>query len=205
MLGSSFQSLAVRPKFFFQFDATNSFVSGRGANTVGVKAGLSFGKKVKFGAGFYHVVSDIVEPKYVEKYGLTYNTRLDMNYYNTFVDLVIYSTERWQFSFLNQFGLGNSYLWFYPDTSLENKSKKTDVIANNPVLLYEPMAMGHFKIMKWFGIEFGTGYRIMLINNKEIDHKLSSPVYTIRLKLFLDEIYNSLFPKGVFKKKKEIN
>lgn len=190
-----------KPKFFFQLDATNSFVSGRGANAIGFKAGLDFGKRIKFGAGYHTVVSDIVESKYISKYDSFYNAKLQMNYYTTFVDYILYDQGRWQFSILNQFGIGNSYFWYYPNRD-ENR-RKTETLSNKAVILYEPMAMGHFKIMKWFGVGFGTGYRIMLLTNKEIDHKLSSPVYAFRIKIFVNEIYDSIWPNGLFKKKKE--
>jgi hypothetical protein len=200
-LDSLMYNLSQKPTFFFQFDATNSFVSGSGANAIGVKAGLDFGKRIKFGAGYYTMVSDIVESKYVARYDTFYNAKLQMNYYTTFIDYVLYDRNRWQFSFLNQFGIGNSYFWYYPNKS-ENK-RKTETISSKPVILYEPAVMGQFRIMKWFGVGFGTGYRIMILTNKEIDHKLSSPIYALRLKLYLDEIYATIWPHGLFPKKKE--
>ena len=51
------------------------------------------------------------------------------------------------------------------------------------------------KIVKWVGVGFGVGYRIMLLNNPDIPDKLSSPLYVLRLKIFLDEVYRSIFPK----------
>ncbi len=192
------ESLQQHPKFFFQLDAANSFVSGRGANAIGFKAGLDFGKKIRFGAGYYTVVSDIVEPKYIEKYDSTYNAKLQMDYYTTFVDYVLYDRGKWQFTLNNQFGIGNSYFWYYPNK--ESKTK-TERINQQVIVLYEPALMGHYKILKWVGIGFGTGYRIMLMNNKEIDHRISSPIYSIRLKIFMNEIVNSIWPNGLFRKK----
>lgn len=195
-------SLSQKPKFFFQLDLTNSFVSGRGANAIGFKAGLDFHKRIKFGAGFYTVVSDIVENKYVSKYDTFYNAKLQMNYYTTFVDYVWYDQGRWQFSLLNQFGFGNSYFWYYPNR--EKNKNKTERLNSNPIILYEPALMGQFKIIKWVGVGFGVGYRFMLLNNKEIDQKMSSPIYAIRLKIFMNEIVNSIWPNGFhFFRKKE--
>ncbi len=204
-LDSVFFSLSQRPRFFFQLDAANSFVSGSGANAIGFRAGLDFHKRIKFGTGFYTVISDIVENKYVEKYDTFYNAKLQVNYYTTFADLVLYTYERWQFSLQNQLGIGNSYFWYYPNR--EGNKKKTENINSGMIMLYEPMLSGQFKILKWVGVGFGTGYRIMLVNNKEIDHKLSSPVYAIKLKIFMNEIVNSIWPGGIrlFKKKKTGN
>jgi|GEM_PF-535435 len=192
-------SLGQRPRFFFQLDATNSYVSGRGANAIGFKAGMEFNKRIKFGAGYYTVISDIVEKKYIEEYDSIYNVKLQMNYYTTFIDYVLYNRGKWQFSFNNQLGIGTSYFWYYPNR--ESNKRKTQTLNNRAVMLYEPTIMGQFRIMKWFGVEFGTGYRIMLVTNKELDHRLSSPVYAFRLKLFLDEIYKSIWPNGLLKGK----
>jgi len=191
-------ALRQKPKVFFQFDASNSFISGRGANAIGFKAGLDFGRRVKFGAAYYTVVSDIVENKYVAKYDTFYNAKLQMGYYTTFAEYVVYDRGRWQFSLGNQFGVGRAYFWYYPNR--ESKSK-TETLSDNLIILYEPYISGQFKILKWFGLGFGTSYRTMLITNKEIDHRLSSPVYSIRIKIFMNEIYSSLFPRGIFPKK----
>jgi hypothetical protein len=191
-------ALRQKPKIFFQLDASNSFISGRGANAIGFKAGLDFGRRVKFGAAYYTLVSDIVEKKYVAKYDTFYNAKLQMSYYTTFAEYVVYDRGRWQFSLGNQFGVGRAYFWYYPNR--ESKSK-TETLSDNLIILYEPYISGQFKILKWFGLGFGTSYRTMLVTNKEIDHKLSSPVYSIRIKIFLNEIYGSLFPRGIFPKK----
>jgi hypothetical protein len=192
---SLLSNLKKKPHFFFQFDAVNSFISGRGANSIGVKAGLDFGKRIKFGTGYYTLISDIVEKKYIAEYDSVYNVKLQMNYYTTFVDYVLLEKGKWQLSLLNQFGIGNSYFWYYANRDPDKNKVKT--LSNRLVVLYEPSVTAQYKVLKWVGGAVGLGYRTMLLTNKEIDHRLSSPVFSIRIKIFLDEIYKSIWPDGL--------
>ena len=52
-----------KPRFFFQLDRYNSFVSTIGANCSGFKTGLEYARKYRFGIGFYNLKSDIIEYK----------------------------------------------------------------------------------------------------------------------------------------------
>ncbi|MCW5918764.1 MAG: hypothetical protein KIS71_03175, partial [Bacteroidetes bacterium] len=61
-------------------------------------------------------------------------------------------------------------------------------------ILFEPAITGHYKLIRWVGIGFGVGYRVMLKNNKQLKDNLSSPIYILRLKIFVDEIYRTVFP-----------
>jgi hypothetical protein len=53
--------------------------------------------------------------------------------------------------------------------------------------------------LKWFGVGAGVGYRLMLLDNPAKKHSFNSPIYTVKLKLFVGEIIRSVFPP---KKKK---
>ena len=62
------------------------------------------------------------------------------------------------------------------------------------IILFEPAITGHYKLIRWVGLGFGVGYRVMLKNNHQLKDNLSSPIYILRLKIFVDEIYRTVFP-----------
>ncbi len=175
-----------KPKPFFQFDGYNSFVRNRGANALGFKIGLDFGKKIRFGIGYMELFTDVVDSIQV-KPGTYYRGEVKSSYFTTGVEYVIYRNDPWQVNMPVHLGFGTSY-YEYPD----GKRTNNKALQGNIILL-EPAVTGHYKIIKWVGVGFGVGYRIMLKNNTEITDKLSSPLYILRLKIFLDEVYKSVF------------
>ena len=176
-----------RPKPFFQLDGYNSFVRSRGANAIGFKTGLDFGKRVKFSMGYMKLFTDVVDSVQVKpnKY---YRGEVRSNYFTTGIEYVIYRNGPWQVNVPMHFGFGTSY-YEYPD----GKKANNKALQGN-IILFEPAITGHYKLIRWVGIGFGVGYRVMLKNNKQLKDNLSSPIYILRLKIFVDEIYRTVFP-----------
>ena len=181
------EAFSQRPKMFFQIDSYNSFVRSRKANALGFKTGFDFGKKLRLGMGFSVLSTDAVDKIVVEKD--TFRAEIKSSYFTSGIEYVLYRKGPWQITFPAHVGLGSSY-YEYPD----GKKRDNQAYKHN-IILFEPAITGHYKIVKWVGVGFGVGYRIMLLNNPDIPDKLSSPLYVLRLKIFLDEVYHSIFPK----------
>lgn len=181
-------ALKEKPKLFFQIDSYNSIVSGTRANAFGFKTGLEYGKKIRFGIGYFWLNTDIVEPRYIPEKDDTFRTEIKSNYLTLGAEYIWVRKGPWQVSTPLHFGFGNSYR-VYP---FEGKDRRTD---KHSVILFEPAITGHYKFVKWVGIGFGFGYRIMLKNNPEVKDKFTGPLYVLRLKIFMGEIYRSVFPK----------
>ena len=49
-----------------------------------------------------------------------------------------------------------------------------------------------YKVLRWVGLTAGVGYRVMLINNKEIDAKMNSPIFAVGIKIYLSEVVKSI-------------
>ncbi|KXK46985.1 MAG: hypothetical protein UZ10_BCD003000590 [Bacteroidetes bacterium OLB10] len=186
-IGNTFaEAFEKKPKPFFQLDGYNSFVRKRGANAIGVKAGLGFNKKLRFGIGYMKLFTDVVDSIEV-KPGTYYRGEVKSGYFTTGLEYILYDNDPWQLSFPVHLGIGNSY-YDYPDGKrTHNKALKGSIV------LLEPAVTGHYKVIRWVGVGFGVGYRIMIKNNTQITDKLSSPLYVLKLKVFLDEIYKSIF------------
>ncbi len=179
------QDVFIKGRLFFAIDEYNSFISSRLASINGVRFGLSYNEKSKIGIGFYALntaKSPIRQRLLSGKDSVT--ATLAFNYLSLGVEYTFYQKYPWQLSIPAQIGFGSSYY-------LYNNRKYKEAA----VLLYEPAIMGHYKILKWFGVGFGLGYRLMIVPNTRIDKSFNSPIYLLRLRIFPEEIYYFFFPK----------
>ena len=185
-------SFHTKPKVFFQLDAYNSFVSDKGANTFGYKAGLEFNKRVKIGIGYYKLTSDIIRqvPVTYGQFDTLQNEQLDMKFIPVTFEYIFYNDDPWQISVPLNIGLGKSYFWYYklPTTDHVEVNKQT-------VALMTVNVDAQYKIIKWVGIGAGLGFRVMLKDNDNINENFNSVIYSLQLRLFVDEIFKSLFQK----------
>ena len=101
-----------KPKFFLQLDKYNSIVGRQGADVSGIKAGLEFGKKYRFGLGYYNLKSDIIEIKHLtpaqaaEAPADTVKARLRMSYIPLCFEYIFYDKGKWQFGIPIHLGFG---------------------------------------------------------------------------------------------------
>jgi hypothetical protein len=179
-------------KPYFQLDSYYSFIGNRSADVLGFKAGIEWNKKWRFAAGYNQIKSDIVESKVLPASELQYaindtmKAQLYLRYFPIMAEYVFYDKDAWQLSTPINLGYGRSYFQYF---GLNNEKRR---IFERGVLVSELGMNAQYKILKWFGVGAGVGYRVMLINNPAIDTKFSSPIFSFRIKLFLEEIYNSI-------------
>lgn len=183
------ESFHSKPKFFFQLDAYNSFVGKEPANTFGYKAGLEFNKRVKIGIGYYTVTSDIVRLKNTRP-DTSQNARLDMNFISGSFEYTFYHNDPWQFSIPLNLGAGKSYFWYYKNTA-GDKGRLDEKI----VILSTLSVDAQYKIIKYIGVGAGLGYRVMLKDNSNINENFNSVIYSLQLRIFVDEIIKTIFQK----------
>jgi len=183
-----------KPRFFFQFDGYNSFVANRGANCFGIKGGLEFGKQYRFGLGLYTLTSDIIETKVLNENDAkdalndTVKAQLKMTTVPLSFEYIFFNKGPWQLSVPVNLGLGSTYF------SYLDKAKKQKHINKHFVMDTEVAVTAQYKFLRWFGVGAGLGYRLMLVDNPARNYNFNSPIYTVKLKLFLGEIYRSVFP-----------
>jgi hypothetical protein len=186
-------SFHTRPRFLFQLDTYNSFVSREPANTFGLRAGLDFNKRVRLSVGYYTLTSDIVKSKTITGVfadDTTLNARLDMNYFPLTFEYVFYNRYPWEFSVPLSVGAGKSYFWYY-----KNKEGDKEQIDQKTVALALLSVGAQYKILPWFGVGAGLGYRVMLVDNSNINENFNSVIYSLNLRIFLDEVIKSVFGK----------
>jgi hypothetical protein len=185
-------ALQTKPKFLFKFDSRNSFVSNQSARIFGWKIGADFNGKFRIGGGLsslsanHSPLLDRVVFAANNK-DTIYIAKLSFNYVSYFVDYVFFANKKWEFSIPVQIGIGSSYYSYTADSLGEQQ------IDRGGIILYEPAITGQYKLTKWFGLGFGAGFRLMLVNNKAIDNKFNSPIYIFKAKVFLAELLRPAF------------
>lgn len=186
-------SFHTKPKFFFQIGTYNSFVSNEPANTFGFKGGLEFNRRIRIGIGFYNLTSDIVKEKTITDvfdYDSTLNAQLEMYFIPVSFEYIFYHRNPWQLSVPLNIGAGKSYFWYYL-----NKEGDRGRVDEKSAALMTVSLEAQYKIFKWFGVGAGLGYRIMLKDNSNIDENFNSVIYNLGIRIFVDEIYRSVFKK----------
>ena len=192
--GQSFEddiksALKKKPILDLRSDSRHSFINQSGVSVFGVKGGIEFDRKLRFGLGFNILATELNSIITYDYEGIpttTDDARLVFYHITPYLEYVFYKQNRWEVSVPIQFGFGNSYYTYKTESGQRFNDKRKFILT------YEPAITAQYKIFKYFGPGFGVGYRLMLIDNKAIKETFNSPVYIFRFKIFFGEIYRDL-------------
>lgn len=194
-------SFKNKPTFFLTLDKTGSFVAGKGAVTNEIRIGLDFKKKIRFGIGYAALASDVVADKTIKTQVTQRDSvvpaKLSLSYFTLSGEYTFYESKRWQITMPVVIGLGSSYFNYYEKINGSYKTKKTD---EGTVLLLGPSGVATYRILRWVGVSGGIGFRHVVVNNSKIKDSFNSPIYLLRIRIFMGEIYKTVFPRGIFGK-----
>lgn len=193
----------VKPKFSARLDSRNSFVATQNARIFGIKIGWEYNDAIKLGIGYNRLDSKISKPRYEinnETSGFdTLESVLKFEYLSPFFEYVFFKTKRWEHAIPVQIGIGNSRYEYI------DKSGIVHYENYRPVVLYEPAMTTQYKIFPWIGIGAGVGYRLMLVGNRQINDNFNSPIYILRLKVFLGDFYRGVKKFFISPKEEKVN
>lgn len=181
------ESFHTKPKLDVKFDNRFSFIRDNDVKTIGIKVGVSFNRKFKVGLGINQMLTATGEQIIVSDSLI--NTDLEYFYFSPYIEYVYYNSKRWEFSLSTQLGVGGAS---YQYTDENNKKIK---LIESTVLSYEPAMLIDYKIIRWFGIGTGVGYRLIYYKSPGVDEKFSSPEVVIKLKIYLGEIVRTITGK----------
>ncbi|MGB0881459.1 MAG: hypothetical protein ACPGSO_00795 [Vicingaceae bacterium] len=181
-------SFHTKPKLDVKLDNRFSFIRDNDVKTIGVKLGLNFNRKFKVGLGINQMLLP-VEKQYLNDEGNLVPVDLEYFYFSPYLEYVYYNSKRWEFSLATQLGIGGASYRF-----TDNDGKKIKLVEST-VLSYEPAMLIDYKIIRWFGIGTGVGYRLIFYKSPEINEKFSSPEYVLKLKIYLGEIVRTITGK----------
>lgn len=176
-------------KFTLSFDSRQSFVLGRLTKMNGLKIGIEFYDRYRFGFGFYKMNAPIeLKPIPIENSNDTIFSNFEFEYSTVYLEYVLYQDYKWEVSVPLSIGTGTGTIKAY----LKSSGYDTTVVIKG-IPLVAINAAAHYKVFHWMGIGVGLGYRQILTKNKEANEALSSPFYVIKLKIFLSRLYESIF------------
>jgi len=181
-------SFHTKPKLDVKLDNRFSFIRNNDVRTIGVKVGLNFDRKFKVGLGFNRMLL-LTEKNYFNEEGLSIPVELEYYYFSPYLEYVYFNSKRWEFSLSTQLGFGEAS---YVNNQISGEKQK---VLSGRVLSYEPAMLIDYKIIRWFGIGTGVGYRFVYYKNARIEEKFSSPEVVIKLKIYLGEIVRTLTGK----------
>lgn len=177
--------LIQKPAIFGKYDTRNSFITGRSVKVRGVKAGLTYGKRLTLGVGYSWLKSDL-PGDYIDAEGVVIPCNLEMQYGSLYTEYVFYQRNKWAFSIPIQLSLGKD--WYMPvDASIAGP------LASGWIVLYEPAMAVEYSLLKYLGVGGGVGYRLMLWNNNEVDQRLNAPTYLIKINVRFGDWYNDIW------------
>lgn len=189
LISSLKKEFQQKPKFSLRFDTRNSFISNKAAKIRGIKFGLDYGKDVTVGMSFNWLDKKFSTTKEVKVGADTLEANLDFGYLGFYFEYTFFRTEHWEISIPVQLGFGSTY-FAYKDGN--DKQKR---LSQKPIIVYEPSMTADYRFWRYLGVGAGVGYRLMLVNNKDIEGNFNSPIYVLKLKVYLGDIYKDVFKK----------
>lgn len=201
VLDTLYASLEKRPKFFINLQNYYGFISKDFANFTGLKFGLSYNKRVRFGFGVAGLdAGSVVSEIEIEEDTLSYTTNgeLKFSFISASAEYIFYHQYPWQFSLIPyNLGVGTASYEYIRRSDRQRVSTPSET-----VIIFQPELTGQYSIFRWIGIGTSFGYRKTLYSSKNIRENFNSPTFSVGLKLFMDEIYKMVFPHGLTGKKK---
>lgn len=181
--------IRFKPDPVFTLAGRNSFVQDRPVKIDGIKIGASFGGRIYFLIG-YHQTRFPVE-KEVRYNAFTNNELIvkqitGLKYLSLGGEYIFYQTPRWDL------GLGalTGYGWA---RRVENLPDGTWYSESYPKFIpIETSFSAFFRVLNWFGLGAGIGYRYAAFN-KRISDDFSGPIYTFGLGLMPRTLYRAVF------------
>ncbi len=184
------KSFKERPQLDVKFDFRFSFIASRDFRTSGFKLGVSFNRKFKMGLGYNQLIvpakSTIIDNDKL------FSAELKYIYFSPYFEYIYHTSKRWEFNLSAQIGVGRGHYQYY--NSEEDRTVRTKY---STILSYEPVLLIDYKIIRWFGVGTGVGYRLIFYKNSNIEEHLTSPVYVFKVKVYLGEIVRTITGKEI--------
>ena len=174
-------------KLLFAFDARRSFVLDKNTKFNGLKLGIRVGDDYQIGMGFYGMQEPLLHPLALDKkqFPNSLDTlRFNFNYTTFFYERIWYKTKRWELNTPLHFGIGSLQVDYLTDTIPRAKT-----ILKGAAFTTELSFTAQYKVLRWFAVGTGVGYRWFLVKDKRTKDALNAPVYIIQFKILLGELY----------------
>ncbi|MES2629390.1 MAG: hypothetical protein V4616_10530 [Bacteroidota bacterium] len=170
-----------KPSVLLRLESRNSFISNSGVQTTGIKVGANYGPNLNLGVG-YHFMTRKSAERILRNMDKPDFSQLHLDYVSAFIEYRFFNKGRYSAAIPLQVGVGSAFFQQQPQ----------DIAQVKAVVLYEAMLNGEMKLLKYFGVGAGLGYRICLLNNRAFGLQMNSPLYNVRFNVYFQEIYQRL-------------
>ena len=170
------------PRIVAKLDIRGSFISNGRVSMWGAKVGLEHARRFQYGLGYSFLFTDVERLREVAGVGLV-NTSLSMGYLTPYVDYAFYQRGPWEARIPVQLGIGRGSIHY------RDASGRRQLVQRSALLLYEPAMTVQFRFARYFGLSTGWGFRIAFRLNGELDERITAPIYTAGVRVFLGEIW----------------
>lgn len=175
--------------YVLNLDNRYSFITQNVVNIFGLKAGIEINEKWRFGLGYYNILFPLnVNYRYQ---GNLYPAKLSFWYVSLFAERVIVHRKKYELSIPFSYGIGTS------DVIRIQSAYNGPAISTRKLTLVELSFVGYYKLANWIGPGVGVGYRLRMNSNPRRETAFNAPIYIVRVQIFLDELYDDLFPHGI--------
>jgi hypothetical protein len=184
-------SLHQKPKFFLTLASFNTFIDGDFASFSGIRTGLSYNKRVRFGIGYFALANNAVITPIEIKGNPVYTTNgeLHLRYFCVYSEYLIYQKYPWEVSAVPfQLGFGWAHYEYIQRDPRIRTGTPTEFI-----LLYQPEIGFQYSIVKWLSGGITAGFRFNLYRSLEQSKNLSAPTFALDIRISVDELLKMLF------------
>jgi len=192
-----------KPKLVLGLGGHNSLVGGEKVRIGGLRLGLEFREKWRFGISFQSLNPPLFPIDATGQDTIFY--KVDFGYGALFVDYILLNNRRWEFSTGVLLGAGSADVGMRLD---ENEpfvpTRKAEIS------LIEISGVGYYKVWKWLGIGAALGYRSVGSDDPNapelsriVRKAFDGPNWAIKTKIYVGELWRAVFKKKDKKKKKK--
>lgn len=169
------------PRPLVKLDMRGSFVGNSSVRFAGVKLGLQHAGRFQYGLGYSFLFSPVEQQ--VEVDGRFAVARLRLGYVTPYADYAFYQRGDWEVRIPVQLGIGAGSV-VYDD--IEGRTRR---LARSGVIFYEPAMVVQYRVLKYFGLHGGWGYRLALYTRNDLGEQLSAPIYILGVRLLFEELW----------------
>ncbi len=189
-------------KFLFSFDARTSWALGERAGIGGFKIGAEVNKVHRFGVGTYFLKKPIirggVQPNGEAPPNATDTTSFNFTYSSLFYERVWYQSSRLSLSTALHYGntsVSASHL--LSDTLNANGGRIYQRYFQSSLPLIEISGVTNYKVLRWFAIGLGGGYRAILTRDSGTKRALNGAVFIFQAKVLFGTLYKLVVKKPI--------
>ncbi|CAM3864424.1 hypothetical protein FLBR109950_05535 [Flavobacterium branchiophilum] len=165
----------------FQLDNRFSSINSINITIFGAKVGMQYNKLARIGIGGSFIVNPVSFDYYNKKKKINETNVLHFWYLSVFNDWIIYKDNRWQVFATEQIGYGKPRF---------QKEINDEIVSNvnRNLIVNEFSAQVNYKVVPWFGLGTGIGYRHILNGEATLKQTFDAPIYIVKVIVYPENI-----------------